>query len=57
MTPIKGDLSNQPASPNAVLFPAYTWDYYVKCSKEIGLGLIARRNIKKGELVFGDSLE
>ena len=47
----------QPVPPNqAVLFPAFTWNYRV-VKGELGFGLVASRKIKKGELVFSDSLE
>lgn len=45
--------------PNAIYYPAITEDYRLKMDPdpEMGLGLVANRKIKKGELVFGDSIE
>ena len=49
--------SRQPTPPNqAVLFPAFTYNYRV-AKGELGFGLVAAKKIKKGELVFSDSLE
>jgi hypothetical protein len=51
--------STVPQRPSqAIYFPAFTWDYYLKNDEKWGIGIVARRNIKKGELVFAsDSLE
>eukprot|EP00550_Attheya_septentrionalis_P010985 CAMPEP_0198304438 /NCGR_PEP_ID=MMETSP1449-20131203/57391_1 /TAXON_ID=420275 /ORGANISM="Attheya septentrionalis, Strain CCMP2084" /LENGTH=494 /DNA_ID=CAMNT_0044006961 /DNA_START=72 /DNA_END=1556 /DNA_ORIENTATION=+ len=50
--------STVPQRPSqAIYFPAFTWDYYLKNDEKWGIGIVARRNIKKGELVFSDSLE
>jgi len=43
--------------PQAIYFPAVTWDYYLKNDAEYGVGLVARRNIQKGGLIFNDSIE
>lgn len=43
--------------PNVIYFPAITWDYYLKNDESTGIGLVARRNIRKGKLVFSDSIE
>ena len=45
--------------PQAIYYPAITEDYRLKMDPdpEMGLGLVANRKIKKGELVFGDSIE
>ena len=50
----------QPAGdrpPQAIYYPAINYDYYLKNDEKTGLGLIARRNMKKGELIFSDSIE
>mmetsp|Transcript_43672 Transcript_43672/g.48578 ORF Transcript_43672/g.48578 Transcript_43672/m.48578 type:complete len:389 (+) Transcript_43672:45-1211(+) len=44
--------------PNAIYFPVSTKDYYIKNDeKGMGFGLFASRNIKKGKLIFDDSIE
>lgn len=43
--------------PQAIYFPAITWDYYLKNDPKCGIGIVARRNIKKGEKIFDDSIE
>jgi len=45
--------------PQAIYYPAITYDYCLKMDPdpEMGIGLVANRKIKKGELVFGDSIE
>jgi hypothetical protein len=55
------EFNNNPTPPrrHQVNFPAFTWDYRVvnKGGPCGGFGLVATRNIKKGELVFSDSYE
>lgn len=45
--------------PQAIYYPAITWDYYLKMDPDpkMGIGLVANRKIKKGELIFSDSIE
>lgn len=45
------------AKNQATLFPASTLDYAVTANGKHGFGLVAKRNIKKGKLVFSSSLE
>ena len=40
--------------PQAVYFPAVTWDYYLRNDEETGIGLVARRKIRKGKMIFSD---
>ena len=44
--------------PQAIYYPAITWDYYLKMDPDpkMGIGLVANRKIKKGELIFSDSI-
>jgi hypothetical protein len=51
------DIDRRP--PQAIYYPAITWDYYLSMDPDpaMGIGLVANRKIKKGELVFGDSIE
>eukprot|EP00978_Attheya_sp_CCMP212_P016005 scaffold41642_cov52-Attheya_sp.AAC.1 len=44
--------STAPQRPSqAVYFPAFTWDYYLKNDEKWDIGIVARRcNIKKGSL-------
>jgi hypothetical protein len=47
--------------PHAILYPACTRDYAITASSDKcggrGLGLVALRNIRKGRMIFDDSLE
>ena len=43
--------------PQDVLYPAYTNDYRLVNGACSGLGMVANRNIKKGEMVLTDSIE
>ena len=43
--------------PQAIYYPAINIDYYLKNDDKTGLGIFARRNIKKGEKIFDDSIE
>eukprot|EP00978_Attheya_sp_CCMP212_P016008 scaffold41643_cov62-Attheya_sp.AAC.1 len=58
-SPDNSSNSTGPQRPSqAIYFPAFTWDYYLKNDETWDIGIIARRcNIKKGELVFSDSLK
>lgn len=46
-----------PVANQGVLYPAVTEDYAVSNNLRYGMGLVANRNIKKGGLVFQESLE
>lgn len=43
--------------PQDVMYPAYTNDYRLVNGACGGLGMVANRNIKKGEMVMNDSIE
>ena len=45
--------------PQAIYYPAITWDYYLKMDPDpnMGIGLVSNRKMKKGELVLGGSVE
>lgn len=43
--------------PQDVLYPAYTNDYRIVKGACAGLGMVANRDIKKGEMVLTDSIE
>lgn len=42
---------------HGILYPAATWDYSVTAKGKFGFGLLAARNMKKGEMIFSDSVE
>lgn len=53
----EGPKSKTSTGSRQVNYPAVTWDYRLHNSSNCGLGLVAARNIKKGDLVFSDSYE
>ena len=53
----EGTKDNVTATSRQVNFPAFTWDFRLVNSSNCGLGLVATRNIKKGDMVFSDSYE
>lgn len=56
ITDASADKRSNDKTPQDVLYPAITWDYVLK-QGPCGIGVFANRNIRKGELVFGDSFE
>ena len=57
MGEIKSSSDSRRRVPQDVLYPAYTCDYRVVNGISGGLGMVANRDIKKGEMVLSNSIE